>query len=169
MECDNPDEELRSERPSKSALKREAESLQRLGGELAGLNPRQLATLPLPARLSESIRELHSIKSNGAKRRQMQYIGRLMREIDIEPIIAKLNQLRDEADGATAAFHRLEVWRERLISEGDSALGDWIDRHPNGDRQQLRQAVRDAQREQKSGKPAGAGRKLFRLLRQMSE
>ena len=155
--------------PSRSRLKREAEALQALGLELVKLNASQLAEIPMPERLHDAVMEARRIKSHGALRRQMQFVGRVMREIEAEPIQQALERLRNRDRAAASRFHQLERWRDRLIDEGDKALAEWFDEHPESDRQHMRQLVRNAAKEKKTGKPAGAGRALFRYVREVVE
>ena len=155
--------------PSRSQLKREAEALQALGAELVKLSESKLAEIPMPERLRDAVMEARRIKSHGALRRQMQFVGRVMREIEAEPIQQALERLRSRDRTAASRFHQLEQWRDRLIDEGDKALAEWLDEHPESDRQHLRQLVRNAAKEKKTGKPAGAGRALFRYVREVVE
>jgi ribosome-associated protein len=161
------DEEQRP--PSKSQLKREADQLQQLGKRIAALRPDQREKLPLGERLRSALDEYNQIDANGAKRRQLQFIGKLMRTADADAIRAVLERF----DSATAAhnqlFHQLEQWRERLLSEDDTALQQFIAAHPEAEIQHLRQLVRNAKRERQLGKPPVNGRKLFQYLRQLSE
>ena len=154
-----------SEEKSKSQLKREATALQELGEELVNLKPAHLADMPLSERLREAVDTARAITKHGGRKRQLQYIGKLMRSEDAEPIRAALERLREGNRFAAARLHRLEQWRERLIEEGDGALAELLDEGPALDRQQLRQLIRNAVKERATGKPAGAGRALFRFLR----
>ncbi|GAB6041570.1 ribosome biogenesis factor YjgA [Endothiovibrio diazotrophicus] len=155
--------------PSRSQLKREAEALQDLGAELVQLKAAQLDAIPLPERLREAVLEARRIKSHGALRRQMQFVGKVMRGVEAEPIREALDRLLNRDRAAAARFHQLERWRDRLIEEGDGALAEWFDAYPGSDRQHLRQLVRNAVKERAGGKPAGAGRALFRHLREVAE
>ena len=155
--------------PSRSQLKREAEALQALGAELVKLNESKLAEIPMPERLHDAVMEARRIKSHGGLRRQMQFIGRVMREVEAEPIREALDRVLNRDQAAAARFHQLEQWRDRLIAEGDKALAEWFEQYPESDRQHLRQLVRNAVKESKTGKPAGAGRALFRYVREVVE
>ena len=164
---DDQEEELL---PSKSALKRQMTALQKLGEELVGLSERELANMPLgEGRLKGAIIEAKNIKSNSARKRHFQFIGRLMRDIDAEPISLALNALHQQRRGDTSAFHELEQWRDRLITEGDAALNDFIQTYPAADRQHLRQLLRQQQKEAAANKPPAASRKIFKYLRELSE
>ena len=110
------------EQPSKSQVKRDMHALQELGENLIKLTKPQLEKIPIPTELRAAIDEAHRIKSRSALRRQKQYVGRLMREIDSEPIRQAFEALQLQASRASLLFHQLEKWRDRLIEEGDEAL-----------------------------------------------
>jgi ribosome-associated protein len=162
------------ERPSKSERKRAAHAAQDLGEELIRLRDAELETLGLPERLTEAIREARRITSRTGGARQRQYIGKLMREIDLEPIRAVLDS-RSERDALeTQLFKRAEGWRERLLAEGGSALDELARLRPSLDREQWSRRVSAAHTELKrgpvtqgaGGRTAGpAARELFRALR----
>ena len=123
-----------------------------------------LARLELPEDLREALLEAQRIRSHEAKRRQMQYIGRLMREVDAEPIRAQLAAVEGTSAQAAAAHRRLEAWRARLLDD-DAALTELVAAHPAADAQQIRALIRNARQEQKLGKPPRASRELFRMLK----
>jgi len=150
--------------PSKSQRKRDVEALQKLGRELTELSKDQLKKMDLPENLLVAVLEYQRISSHSAMRRQMQFIGKVMREIEVEPIVDALAVLRGESDVAKAEFHALERWRTRLL-EDDDALTEWLGRHPGSDAQKLRQLIRNARKEAELGKPPKSSRELFRLLR----
>jgi ribosome-associated protein len=152
------------ERESKSERKRNMLALQKLGEKLVALSPEQLSKLPLDNTLKTAIHEAHGITSHEAKRRQLQYIGRLMRHIDAEPIQAALQDLALQSNLSKAKFHQMERWRTLFISEEDVALQQFLEQYPHTDRQQLRQLVRNA----KKAIP-GADTALFRLIRKIIE
>jgi ribosome-associated protein len=149
--------------PSKSQRKRESSALQDVGKMLVKLPTERVRKLDLPDTLRTAVLEAQRITSHGALRRQMQYIGRLMRDVDAEPIIAQLAEIRGASESAKAGFHALERWRERLLAD-DAALTDWLATHPRGDAQQLGQLIRNARREAAEGKPPRSSRALFRML-----
>jgi len=156
-----------SAQPSKSRRKRDSAALQDLGAALVKLPGARLRKLDLPEALLGAVLEAQRITSHGAIRRQMQYIGKLMRDVDAAPIAAQLAAIHGESASAKAAFHVLEQWRERLLAE-DQALTDWLARHPASDAQHLRQLIRNARKEAAEQKPPRASRTLFRLLREIS-
>jgi ribosome-associated protein len=157
------------ERPSKSARKRAAHAAQDLGEALIRLRDSDLDALGLPETLSEAIREARRIKSRAGGARQRQYIGKLMREIDLGPIRATL-AARSERDAIeTQLFKRAESWRERLIVEGEAALDELARLRPGLDRSRWSGRVAAARHERGTGRQPGtvgpAGRELFRALR----
>jgi ribosome-associated protein len=149
---------------SKTRRKREMHGLQALGAALVELPEAQLAEIELEATLLEAVLEAKRIRSHEAKRRQLQYIGRLMREVDPEPIRAQLAAIEGSSAQAAAAHRRLEAWRERLLSD-DGALTRFAAEHPRADLQEIRALIRNARKEQKEGKPPRAYRELFRVLK----
>ncbi len=150
---------------SKSQLKRESHALTDLGKELVELAPSKLKTIPLSDNLEEAVALARRLKSGSGRKRQLQYIGKLLRSTDVEPIIAAMDALKLEHAHENARLHKLEQWRDRLIEEGDSALGELLAEHPDADRQHLRQLLRNAQKEQKQNKPPKSARELFKYLR----
>jgi ribosome-associated protein len=149
---------------SKTRKKREMHELQALGSALAALSEAQLKAMALDAQLLAALLEAKRIKSHEAKRRQMQYIGRLMRELDPAPIRSRLGELEGSSAQATARHRRLEAWRERLIDD-DEALTAFAGEHPGADLQALRALIRNARKEAALGKPPRAYRELFRVLK----
>ena len=156
------------ERPSKSERKREMLRLQALGERLADLGPEPLERVPVSAELQAALAELGRIKAREGRRRQLQYIGRLMRGEDTDAIAQALARLEAGSTAEKRRLHQLEQWRERLLSEGDGALGTFLDQHPAADRQHLRQLIRGAQTERDQQRPPAAARKLFRYLREIT-
>lgn len=161
------DDDLQPLPPSRSARKREAEGLQKLGEQLVELPAAQLREIPLAPELLDAIQLAQRIRDHSGRRRQLQLIGKLMRQQDAEPIQAALDHLQQRSAAAIAEHHQAERWRERLLQEGNAALTEFMEQHPAGDRQQLRQLVRAAQQEQAASRPPRAARELFRLLRQI--
>jgi len=151
---------------SKTRRKREMHELQALGADLARLPESQLKSIGLPEELREALLEAKRITSHEAKRRQMQYVGRLMRGLDPEPIRARLGEIEGSSARAGAHHRRLEGWRERLLGD-DAALTEFAAEHPGADLQALRTLIRNARREADAGKPPRAYRELFRVLKQI--
>jgi len=151
---------------SKSQRKRDALALQALADALVHLPESQLDDVPLDEALREGVLHARTL-SRGAYRRQLRYLGRLLRATDAEPIKRALEGLKGAGDADKARLKRLERWRERLIDEGDAALTELLQEHPVADAQQLRQLVRKARRERDAGQPPRSYRQLFRLLRDL--
>ena len=158
-----------SGRPSKSERKRTAHAAQDLGEALIRLRDAELEALALPERLTDAIREARRITSRAAGARQRQYIGKLMRDIDPEPIRAALAAQSERDAIETQLFKRAEHWRERLLAEGESALDELARLRPGLDRAQWSRQAAAAHQERAAGQRSGsvgpAGRALFRALR----
>jgi ribosome-associated protein len=152
------------ERPSKTQLKREMEELQALGVRLVEINDERLASVDLPEQLREAVLEARRIRSREGRRRQLQYIGKLMRELDPAPIRARFAEWDGQSTAATAAHHRAERWRSRLVDD-DSALTEFARECPGADLQRLRLCVREARKDRLAGKASRHYRELFRLVR----
>jgi ribosome-associated protein len=150
---------------SKSQKKREANFLQDLGVQLIELSLSKLDALPLTETLHKAIIDAKSIKSHGAKRRQAQLIGKLMRSADYEAIIAAYNAMLEEDSAVTAEFHEVERWRDRLIHDGKEALTEFLNSHHSEDLQHLRQLIKKAVDDVQKEKNTGASKALFRYLR----
>jgi ribosome-associated protein len=162
----NSDQEAQ-EPISKTKLKAAMDELQDIGVTLVGLPKDRLAKLDLPETLLDAIREAKRITANGATRRQMQYIGRLMRNVDTAPILDQLQRWQGKHSAENAYFHKLERWRDRLINE-DAALSEFMLEYPNVDSQPLRTLIRNAKRELAANKPPKSSRDLFKLLREVT-
>jgi ribosome-associated protein len=160
---DDEEEELP---PSKTKIKQQMHDLRDLGKELTELGKDQLAQLDIPEGLRDAIREMKNINKFGAQRRQMQYIGKLMRDVDTAPIISKLNAWKGYSQQHTAYMHQMERWRDRLL-ESDSALTELLAAHPQTDAQHLRALIRNAQKEREAGKSPKSYREIFQLLREI--
>jgi ribosome-associated protein len=149
---------------SKTRRKKEMHELQALGAALVELPEGQLAAMGLEPDLAQAILEAKRIKSHEAKRRQLQYIGRLMRDVDAAPIRARLAAVEGHSAQETARHRRLEAWRERLLAD-DEALTEFAALYPKTDLQAVRTLIRNTRKEQKEGKPPRAYRELFRLIK----
>lgn len=152
---------------SKSQRKREAHALQALGESLVKLNKSTLDQIPLPDDLRHAIEEAQRLHQHGALKRQLQYIGKLMRQCEVEPIRDAYEKVTNSYREDVAQHHKLEQWRDRLLAEGDQALEQLLAEQPEVDRQHLRQLIRRANQEAASSKPPKAARELFRYLRQI--
>lgn len=151
---------------SRSQKKRDSKELQAMGEQLAALTREELRPLDLPVDLLTALDELRTLSKHEARRRQAQFVGKLMRGIDPEPIrdfLSSRGQAKAEAD---SAFHEVERLREKLLQGEDAPLDAFFDAHPQADRQHLRQLVRNARLELAKGKPPKNSRALFRALRE---
>jgi ribosome-associated protein len=150
---------------SKSQVKRDLQALLDIGKELTALSESQLAKIPLPDNILEAVQFSHSLKSNGAKKRHLQYLGKIIREVDPEPIKAALQKIKFALKENTRQFHKLEQWRDDLIVTGDAALQKLLELYPDADRQHLRQLIRNAKNDRDKNKNSGAETELFKYLR----
>jgi ribosome-associated protein len=151
------------ERPSKTQRKKEMTALQSLGTRLVRLNASQLAQVPLPDKLREAIAAAQKITAHEANRRQLQYVGKLMRQVEPGPIERALDDLSGDSRAALALMHQCERWRERLLDD-DAALTELLHEHPGLDVQALRATIRAARRERDGQQPPKHARELYRLL-----
>jgi ribosome-associated protein len=155
--------------PSKTRRKRDMEALQKLGEALLGFDDEALEQLELPEQLLSAIHLARRIRAHGARRRQLQYIGKLMRTIDTAPVEAAIHASIHQDTLHTKDFHLLEELREALISEGDTRLATVLEYFPQADRQHLRKLARQARTERDAKHPPRAARLLFRYLRALQE
>lgn len=152
---------------SKTKRKAAMDELQEIGVKLIELSKDKLTKLDLPETLLDAIKEAKRITANGASRRQRQYIGSLMRNVDVAPILEQFEKWDGKNNEENAYFHSLENWRSRLINE-DNALAEFMSEHPNIETQQIRTLIRNAKREQAQNKPPKSSRELFKLLREIT-
>jgi ribosome-associated protein len=152
------------ERPSKSARKRESQELQELGEELIGLPDSIFDAVELPENLREAILAARRITSHGALLRQRQYIGRLMRTIDAAPIRAVIDQHLTRQRSSGMRFRRVEAWRDRLVSEGASAIPALRAEAPTVEAAEVMQLLAAVQRAHDDQTRRTAARALFRYL-----
>ena len=167
----NPTENNDSNEPqeeeviSKSQRKRDADAAQKLGKDILALPHDDQKSMDLPESLSDALDEARRIKKNSALKRQLQYIGKLMRTIDVEPIQEQYLKLTNHYDKDIKILHNLENWRDRLLEEGDKALEDLLKEAPNTDRQHLRQLIRQSAKETQLKKPPKSAREIFKYLK----
>lgn len=157
-----------TERPSKSARKRESQALQDLGETLIGLPDALLAELPLPENLRDAVLAARRLSSRGAQVRQRQYIGKLMRKLDAQPIRDALEQHEERQRADARRFQRVEQWRDRLVREGEPALRELlalVGEESVADSAGLARLVTEARTEAATGRTPRATRILFQRLR----
>jgi ribosome-associated protein len=160
-------EETEEQRLSKSARKREAASLQELGVKLSALPDQEIKALDLPENLFIALRDLRRLPSHGAQIRQRQYIGKLMRNIDPEPVLAKLAERKQRHDVEIRQFQQIERWRDRLLSEPVSALDELLAEYPKADRATLAKLLEKSEKERLEQRSPVGARELFAFLRQL--
>ena len=158
--------------PSKTQLKAEADEKQALGEALLTLRADLMARLDLPEKLLDALAQARRITNFEGRRRQMQFIGKLMRPLDAEPIRAAIDEQANGSADLTLALHLAEQWRDKLIAS-DETLGDWLNDYPATDSQQLRALIRQARKD--IAKPETPGeaprhgksyREIFQLVKQ---
>ena len=164
-DIDNDEEDL----ISKSQLKRDSQALQDMGSQLVEMPEGQLKKFDLPENLRDAIYEARRLKNREGKRRQLQFIGKLMRTADTSFIQETLERMDHQSQTYRQHFMRLEEWRDKIISQGNSAIETLMEQYPAADRQQLRNLQRQAAREIEQKKAPTASKKLFAYLRQISE
>ncbi|MFZ7230756.1 ribosome biogenesis factor YjgA [Avibacterium avium] len=152
---------------SKSEIKRDAEALKQLGEKLVNLTKTNLEKIPLEENILDAIALAQRLQKE-AKRRQLQYIGKLLRQIDAEPIQEALDKIENKHNHQQALLHKLELLRDELIAKGDEALSNVLNDYPYADRQHLRNLIRAAQKEKSQNKPPKAYRELFQYLKELA-
>jgi ribosome-associated protein len=169
LTADAPNEgELEWDGPSKSQRKRESTALQDLGEELVGLSKERLAKIDMPERLLEAILEAQRITAHGGRKRQLQFIGKLMRSADVDPLQAAVDEVKGQSAATTARQHRLEALRTKLMAD-EAAFQQLAEDYPAADIQRLRQLRRNALKEAEQKKPPKSFRELFRELRDLAD
>lgn len=163
-EIDWTDEEEEIIWVSKSEIKRDAEHLKKLGASLIELNAVNLAKIPLDDNIREAIALAQRLRLE-ARRRQIQYIGKLLRSVDPEPIQEALDKVENRHNQQQALLHKLEIIRDQLVEKADQALNPLMDEYPNLDRQHLRNLIRAAQKEKQANKPPKNYRDIFQYLK----
>jgi ribosome-associated protein len=151
--------------PSRSQLKRDSQALRDLGEQLVLMANSQLEKINLDSSLLAAIKEARRLKNLDARRRQIQYIGKLMRNMDLTDIRYAIEKLNHQSQTFRQHFAMLEQWRERLIEEGNDAIEEFLTTYPNADRQQIRNLLRQASRE----KNGSAKTKLFKYLKEIAD
>ncbi|MBD3655294.1 MULTISPECIES: ribosome biogenesis factor YjgA [Marinobacter] len=152
---------------SKSQLKREMHALQELGKRMLDLDNDQLATLSISDTLHAAIVESRRIRQHEARRRHLQYIGKVIRqEADPEGLQRAVDAFDAGSEEHTRRHHLAERWRDRMLAEGDSAVTEFMEYCPAAEVQHLRNLARNARKDVEKGKNTGQSRKLFRYLRE---
>lgn len=152
---------------SKSQRKRDAQKLVDLAKNMIGMPENVFKKLPLDEELRSEVEFARSIKSHGARKRQLLTVGKMLRQRDNEELLDAVNNVDQKNRQANARFHLIESWRDRLIEGSDQVLSELLERVPGANVQTLRQLIRNAQKEATLGKPPSSSRKLFKLLREL--
>jgi ribosome-associated protein len=158
-----------TDKKSKTRLKKEMIELQKLGEKLSQLSDSQIDQMPMPEKLKEALSFLKTITTHGARKRQLQYIGVLMREADPEPIQQTLANLQAGRRIDVASFLETETLRDALLGDDKKALSEILNRFPSMDRQHLNQLIRNAKKESCQNKPPRSARALFKYLKEFVE
>lgn len=151
---------------SKSQLKREMHALQKLGEALVALKPAQVAEIPMSETLRAAIEESWRLNQNEAKRRHMQYLGKLMRHEDIEQLQKAIDGYHAGSAENTRRLHLAESWREQLLTD-ENAVTHFLKEYPEAEAQHLRNLVRNGRRDLAQDRNSGYSRKLFRYIRDL--
>jgi ribosome-associated protein len=159
-------DERSDSRPSKSARKRDLEALYKLAEQMTALSDAELRRLGVYERLRSAIDLVRPMRPSGARNRQLRHCTKFMDNTALADVQFYLADRQSRRLAANRELHAIERWRDRLVNEGDEALQSLLEDYEALDHQHLRQLCRDAGREKETGKPPGAGRKLFRYLRQ---
>ena len=152
-------------RPNKTRIKKDMAVLFALSQELAELPPTQLKALELPDILYKSLTEASGMPHKSARQRVLKFITGQLNKIDIDPYLERLARMKSQSAHAVREHHIAERWRARLINDGNAALTELLNDHPHADRQQLRQLIRNAQKETELAKPPKSSRLLYRYLK----
>jgi ribosome-associated protein len=149
---------------SKTQRKREAQAVAELAEALVLAKPGVLAKVPVPDEIEADLKLARRITSHIARRRQILFLAKKMRGLDLQPIRDALEPDETMHRQQVARMHYIERWRDRLLAEGDEALTEFVSAHPDADRQAIRQLIRQAARELAAERPPAAARALFRLI-----
>ncbi len=166
MQNNSEDEIDQDSSPSKTQRKHEMHALQDMGEQLVKFEIKQLNALDMPEILMDAILLAKQTKKHGARRRQMQYIGKLMRHVDVAPFQEKINSLKNVSLQNKARLHLIENWRTRLLANDDS-FTEFGNKYPSADMQQLRLLARNAHKEKAADKPPKSFRLIFQVLQEI--
>jgi ribosome-associated protein len=161
-------EDFEDSQPSKTKLKAEADAAQEVGRKLVELPKDKLNKLALEESLRDAIAEAKRLTANGAIRRQLQYIGRLMRDTDLTPIVDQLQRWEGKHQEENARFHHMERWRTRMLEDA-KVVEEFIQLFPQVEVQRLRTLIRNAQKEHLANRPPKSSRELFKMIREIME
>jgi ribosome-associated protein len=154
-------------RPNKTQIKKDMAVLFALSEELSELSATQLKYLELPENIHKAVVEVSGMPHKGARKRLLKFITGQLNKIEVEPIIEKLGRMKNKSAHAVREHHLVERWRDRLIAGGNDALTELLNEQPQADRQQLRQLLRNVQKEAEATKPPKSSRLLYRYLKNL--
>jgi len=154
-------------RPNKTQLKKDMAALFALSEEMSELSATQLKYLELPENIHKAVVEVSGMPHKGARKRLLKFITGQLHKIDVEPILEKLARMKNKSAHAVREHHIVERWRDKLIAEGNEALTELLNEQPHADRQQLRQLLRNVQKEAEAAKPPKSSRLLYRYLKNL--
>lgn len=154
---------------SKSQIKREMLSLQKMGERLVDLSDDQIRSIEMPDELKDAVMSVKKLKAHGARKRQLKFIGSLMRKIDTAPVSDALYEIDRGRSLQVSEFHVVEKMRNDLVNGNDDLIEEIVETYSGADRQHLRQLVRNARKELASNKPPKSSRLLFKYIKKLSE
>ena len=154
-------------RPNKTQIKKDMAVLFALSEEMSELPATQLKCLELPENIHKAVVEVSGMPHKGARKRLLKFVTGQLHKIDVEPILEKLARMKNKSAHAVREHHIAERWRDKLIAEGSNALTELLNEQPQADRQQLRQLLRNAQKEVEAAKPPKSSRVLYRYLKDL--
>ena len=149
---------------SKTELKKDSKKIQQFGRKISELTINNIKAFKFPLTIYEAVIGLKNLKSNSAKKRQVQYLGKLLREFDLTHAFLVMKQLEVSSQKEIQRNHIIEGWRDKLLSNNDS-ITEFVDEYPKIDRQSLRQTISNAQKEKKDNKGSKYSRQLFKLIK----
>jgi len=149
---------------SKTSVKKQMHALHQLGQKLVALPDSQLKNIPMEEKLLDAINLAKKITKHGGLKRQIQYIGKLMRHVDAEPIEAAINDIENGHKQDSDLFHLKEQWRDQLIEGGNDKLSEFFEQYPTTDLQRLRQLVRNHKNGKTDDKKKQSARLIFKLV-----
>ncbi|SJM91998.1 conserved hypothetical protein [Crenothrix polyspora] len=152
-------------RPNKTLIKKEIGVLFKLAEEMSVLSAAHLKSLELPEKIHKAVVEVSVMKLNGARKRLLKFIAGQLHKMDVDPILERLARIKTQSAHVVREHHVTERWRDRLISEGNDALTELMDEHPQADRQKLRHLVRNAQKEAELAAPPKSSRLIYQYLK----
>ena len=158
-------DEGKKEFVSKTELKKDSKKIQAFGKKISELSSEEISSFKFPDTILKAIKDCKSIKSNVAKKRQVQYLGKLLREIDLSKVYLKMDQINSNSQLEVRNNHKAEIWRERLIQDKD-AVTELIRLCPDVERQKIRQLIQNTLKETKASNPPKYYRQLFKYIKE---